>query len=104
MRILRGIFRKSNSMPQVDRSVLRWKEQKFDSDHWFVKKAKNNLKNKKKGEHFAKGKNWHHKAIKKNGKIKYYWRLRKGKAKKWKKGNQIIYTPKDFRNPFEPDA
>ena len=22
--------------------------------------------------------------------------------KRWQKGNQVIYTPKNFRNPFEP--
>lgn len=26
----------------------------------------------------------------------------KRNMKRWQKGNQIIYTPKDFRNPFEP--
>jgi hypothetical protein len=103
MGILKFLFSKPKKKYEIDKSVLEWEEcGNLGSEHWFTKKAKENLKNKKDGEYFAKGKEWHYKALRKNGKTRYYWRLRKGKAKKWVYGNQIIYTPRDFRNPFEP--
>lgn len=98
-----NLFRKKKLRYDIDDSFLKWSEcMDLGFKHWFIRKSKDFLKNKKNGEYFAKGKQMHYKAIKKDGEIRYYSRLRKGKAKKWVRGNEIVYTPKNWRNPFEP--